>query len=194
MREVSNTLQSQGAESVAFVVTAGGSWGTNTADMEHARQNLSLAGHRLHFSTAQSPYIDLAILRSCDALVIGPSSFGWWAAYLAQLSPGLVVAPRNLYNQNLPRVHTFIRGFRRNQYYPTAWRLCSRMMATSHMSFTAHRRRRRPVYVWAGGVGRRAETPLASPRHRYIITPSYRPTVLDPYRPAIVHRTVSEAS
>lgn len=64
MREVSNTLQSQGAESVAFVVTAGGSWGTNTADMEHARQNLSLAGHRLHFSTAQSPYIDVAILRS----------------------------------------------------------------------------------------------------------------------------------
>ena len=134
MRRLSATLRRQDAASVAFVVTAGGSLGTNAVDIEHARHNLSYGdtAHRIHFSPAQSPFVDLAILRSCDALVIGPSSFGWWAAYLAQLPAGLVVAPRHIYNQDLPPDSAFIRGFRRSHYYPEGWRLLENDGNVSH--------------------------------------------------------------
>ena len=122
MYELSAILRRDGAAGVAFIVTAGGSLGSNAADVAHARDSLSLASthsNGLHFSTAQSPHVDLAVLRSCDALVIGPSTFGWWAAYLAELPAGHVVAPRAVYN----RSHRLAGGFRSHEYYPASWRL-----------------------------------------------------------------------
>ena len=125
MDKLRATLMSQGAADVAIVVTAGGTMGDNSVDVAQARHHLSFDSgrSRLHFSTAQSPYADLDLLRRCDALVVGPSSFGWWAAYLANLPAGLVVAPRHLYSPHLPPEHILVRGFRQSHYYPAGWRL-----------------------------------------------------------------------
>ena len=124
MEQISAMLIHRGAAGITFVVTAGGTKGGNADDIAAAKGNLTDGfGHRVFFSTASSPYVDLAVLRRCDALVIGPSTFGWWAAYLANLPLGHVVAPRHLYNQNLPRGHPLLKGFRQDEYYPSDWRL-----------------------------------------------------------------------
>jgi hypothetical protein len=76
------------------------------------------------FSPAHDPHVDLAILRGCDGLVIGPSTLGWWAAYLAHLpGGGLVVAPRHIFNAALPPTHALLKGFSQLDYYPPSWLL-----------------------------------------------------------------------
>ena len=119
MREMARTVEATGA-SVAFIVTAGGSSEGNAADVAEARQHLSEAGLRVFFSTAEDPYVDLAVLRRCDALVIGPSTLGWWAAYLAELPPARVIAPEHIY-QGLWWEKRM--GFDEGDYYPMDWLL-----------------------------------------------------------------------
>ena len=129
MHGLSSMLQHRGAPGVAFVVTAGGGMGSNDLDVQYARSNLTTSSgsgqQRIVFATSSNAYVDFAVLRGCDALVIGPSTFGWWAAYLAKLPPGHVVAPRHIINRNLRSNHTFVRrtGFNRSHYYPPGWRL-----------------------------------------------------------------------
>ena len=127
MRDLSNMLRRRGAGAVAFIVTAGGTMEGNAVDIAEARRNLSSSSsngkERVFFSTGSSPYVDLAVLRRCDALVIGPSSFGWWAAYLAKLPTGRVVAPRTMFNKKLPRSNPLVRGYFKKDYYPHSWRL-----------------------------------------------------------------------
>ena len=117
--------QASGNIDVAFLVTAGGSSSGNAADVAEARLHLSGAGaaETVSFSSASDPYVDLAVLRGCDALVIGPSSLGWWAAYLVQLPSGLVVAPQHIFNPDLPWQHKLRMGFREWDYYPPEWLL-----------------------------------------------------------------------
>ena len=119
MREMARTLEATGV-SVAFIVTAGGSSEGNAADVAEARQHLSDAGPRVFFSTAEDPYVDLAVLRRCNALVIGPSTLGWWAAYLADLPTARVIAPEHIY-QGLRWQKKM--GFHEGDYYPTGWLL-----------------------------------------------------------------------
>ena len=121
MREVSVRLRQRYGEStkIAFVVTAGGTMGDNSADVAEARKHL--ASEHVFFSPARDPYVDLAVLRGCDGLVIGGSSLGWWAAYLAKLPEEHVMAPRQLYHPKLSRKHPLVKGFRRADYYPTDW-------------------------------------------------------------------------
>ena len=113
--------------SVAFIVTAGGTMGGGGGDLADAKDHLGDVDERFTFFRAgSSAYVDLAVLRGCNALVIGPSSFGWWAAYLAKVPLGYVVAPRYLYNRSLPRHHPnypMLKGFRETDYFPTDWRL-----------------------------------------------------------------------
>ena len=116
---MARTVEATGA-SVAFIVTAGGSSEGNAADVAEARQHLSEAGPRVFFSTAEDPYVDLAVLRRCDALVIGPSTLGWWAAYLAELPPARVIAPEHIY-QGLWWQKKM--GFDEGDYYPMGWLL-----------------------------------------------------------------------
>tara|TARA_B110001452_G_C15236153_1_gene427990 strand:+ start:365 stop:3739 length:3375 start_codon:yes stop_codon:yes gene_type:complete len=127
MRMMADALRGQasGNIDVAFLVTAGGSSSGNAADVAEARLHLSGAGaaETVSFSSASDPYVDLAVLRGCDALVIGPSSLGWWAAYLVQLPSGLVVAPQHIFNPDLPWQHKLRMGFREWDYYPPEWLL-----------------------------------------------------------------------
>ena len=55
-----------------------------------------------HFEKSGDHHIAMRALSLCDGLIIGQSSFGWWAAYLSNSSE--VVAPRNIHSQNGPRV------------------------------------------------------------------------------------------
>lgn len=118
-----HTKRRQVGPSVAFVVTAGGSIGNNTEDMEEARQHLSSGSSRIFFSPSQDPHVDLAVLRGCDGLVIGPSTLGWWAAFLSRLSAGRVVAPMHIVNPELPRWHPLKKGFVRRDHYPPHWKI-----------------------------------------------------------------------
>lgn len=128
MRHMATFLGSRGAASrrpLAFLVTAGGSMRNNSLDISAAYRHLSSATKdgSMSFSTAHDPYTDLAVLRGCDALVISSSSFGWWAAYLAKLPPGHVIAPRHVINPKLPPQHNLRRGFDGADYYPPGWLL-----------------------------------------------------------------------
>ena len=106
---------------VGFVITAGGSMGNNSDDMALARQHFDSMAQNLFFSPSADPHVDLAILRGCDALVIGPSTLGWWAAFLARLPRGRVIAPTHIINPELPWWHSLKRGFEFRDYYPPDW-------------------------------------------------------------------------
>jgi len=53
-------------------------------------------------------------LSLCDALIIGQSSFGWWAAYLSNSST--VIAPRGMFSESGPH-------FQFDDYFMTDWTL-----------------------------------------------------------------------
>lgn len=97
--------------------------GNNSGDVALAKQHLSTVAEHITFSSAVSPYVDLAVLRGCDALVLGPSSLGWWAAWLAHLPAGHVIAPRHVVNPTLPLRHKLVKGFNQSDYYPPEWLL-----------------------------------------------------------------------
>ena len=114
-----------GKRRISFVVTAGGTLGDNRADILEARKHLSPAsiGGRVFFSPSKDPHVDLAVLRGCDALVIGPSTLGWWAAYLARLPNGRTIAPVHIINPALSTTHELRKGFILRDYYPPHWLL-----------------------------------------------------------------------
>ena len=123
MQHLANTLGGTDGNDVAFIITAGGSMGSNKHDMAEAQTHLSSAADHVTFSDSPDPYVDLAILRACDGLVIGASSLGWWAAYLSRLPAARLVAPNLIFNPELPRSHPLMKGFRREDYYPPGWLL-----------------------------------------------------------------------
>ena len=62
---------------------------------------------------AMHPYASMKAISMCPNIIIGSSSFGWWAAYLSNHEN--VIAPKNLYS---PEMH-----FVPDHYYPPAWKL-----------------------------------------------------------------------
>ena len=67
----------------------------------------------------EDPYVDQAILIGCDALIIGASSFGWWAAYLSKIPGRRIVAPQVMV---LPG-SDFADEYVVEDYYPPDWML-----------------------------------------------------------------------
>lgn len=110
---------------VAFIVTAGGTMNSSSVDVAQARKHLASVSRRITFSTADDPYVDLAVLQGCDGLVISSSSLGWWAAYLSRLPGGNIVAPRHTINPDLPSTHKLRVGFKLADYYPEQWLVLS---------------------------------------------------------------------
>jgi len=117
-----NARSQQGTPaSVAFVVTAGGTMNGSSADVALARAHLSSASEHIFFSDARSPHVDLALLRSCDGLVLSSSTLGWWAAYLSRLPAGHVVTPRHTISPKLSSNHPLVSGFEKEDYIPEEW-------------------------------------------------------------------------
>jgi len=57
---------------------------------------------------------DMALLSSCDALILSTGSYGWWAAWLANKT--------TIYYRNWPRPRSLISTmFTREDYFPSYW-------------------------------------------------------------------------
>jgi len=130
MRLASLRLAAEGARSVLFLVTsddpkaahalllpqnsASGAGGASTRDGD-VRVSVFASEQP---ATGKGPYVDFAILAACDALIIGPSSLGWWGAYLST-SARFVISPKELFAHATP-LHA---GFSRRDYFPPHWTL-----------------------------------------------------------------------
>jgi len=114
-------LRKRSNAKVAFVVTSGGSMGSNSQDLAETKEALGAEakGQTLVFAEGTDVYTDYAVLASMDGIVISASSFGWWAAYISPAghARGLVVAPRWVYKPT----STLAQGFRSEDYYPPNW-------------------------------------------------------------------------
>ena len=122
MRHMAQVLQTTVSphRNISFIVTAGGSQNANTTrDIAEAKLHLARAGgrHPVFFTGSTDPYVDLAVLRACDGLVIGASSLGWWAAYLSHLPAGRVIVPRDIYRPS----HRLSEQFNGSEYYLPEW-------------------------------------------------------------------------
>ena len=92
---------------LAFVVTSD--------DLPTARSHL--AAEDVNFMPG-TPHSDLALLAACGGLIIGPSTLGWWAAYLNPHAQ-FVISPRDLFNSK----HQLNRGVAPLDYFPPGWTL-----------------------------------------------------------------------
>ncbi|CCD61299.1 L-Fucosyltransferase [Caenorhabditis elegans] len=61
-------------ENVAFIICSD--------NVAWARRNLKLGKETLHFFCPGPREVDMAILKSCDSVIISTGTFGWWSAYL----------------------------------------------------------------------------------------------------------------
>uniref|UniRef100_A0A8R1E5V0 L-Fucosyltransferase n=1 Tax=Caenorhabditis japonica TaxID=281687 RepID=A0A8R1E5V0_CAEJA len=51
-------------------------------DIAWARRNLKLGKEIAHYFCPGPREVDMAILASCDSIIISTGTFGWWSAYL----------------------------------------------------------------------------------------------------------------
>jgi len=66
------------------------------------------------YSEGNSAGFDMALLASCDALILSTGSYGWWAAWLANKT--------TIYYGNWPRPGSIISTmFTREDYFPPHW-------------------------------------------------------------------------
>jgi len=73
----------------------------------------------LHINTSSGVLEDFAFLQTaCDGLVLGASTFSWWAAFTSRRAK-LVVAPRTILNSSHPKAAEFAV----EDYYPSSWTL-----------------------------------------------------------------------
>jgi hypothetical protein len=99
-----------------LVFTGGKRWSEdNNEDIEWCRNRLG--EEDFIFSEGRSPLEDFCLIMQCDHHIISPaSSFGWWAAYLADKEDKVIVAPRKYHPDRLDIDY-------RPGFYPQNWRL-----------------------------------------------------------------------
>ena len=73
------------------------------------RSNVSVV-----YSEGKDAGFDMALLSSCDALIMSTGSFGWWASWLTNIT--------TIYYRYWPRPGTFVDSlFTREDYFPPWW-------------------------------------------------------------------------
>ena len=84
-------------------------------DISWCRQHLSITkpGVAVHFLSGNSPPVDMAVLSSCDHVIISLGTFGWWAGWLCQ---GQTVYNKNLAPRNTHHWHMTHKG-----HFPESW-------------------------------------------------------------------------
>ena len=81
-------------------------------DLQWAKSNLGSTS--VVYSSGLSPGADLALLASCDHMIISSGSFSWWAAWLANGT--------TIYYELFPKPQSGLAaGFSRHEYYPPHW-------------------------------------------------------------------------
>ncbi|BFZ21025.1 hypothetical protein BsWGS_24064 [Bradybaena similaris] len=81
-------------------------------DLPWCRKNL--LGNDVVVMPKASPYVHLAVLASCDHMIITGGTFGWWAGWLAN---GYVI-----YYKEYMATGTWLGNYTvKHQYYPRLW-------------------------------------------------------------------------
>ncbi|XP_074657234.1 galactoside 2-alpha-L-fucosyltransferase Sec1-like [Tubulanus polymorphus] len=93
-------------ENVLFIVASD--------DIPWCEKNVPRQNVNVVFSKAKDPALDLAILSSCDHVIISTGTFGWWAAWLANGT--------TIYYKDWPRENsTLSRQVSHEDYFPPYW-------------------------------------------------------------------------
>lgn len=87
-------------------------------DIDWTKENFATLGTkndvRLTFSENNTGPVDLAILTSCHSLVLSSGTFGWWAAWLANVT--------TVYFKDWPRPGSILEShFKREDFFPPQW-------------------------------------------------------------------------
>ncbi|XP_074657219.1 galactoside alpha-(1,2)-fucosyltransferase 2-like [Tubulanus polymorphus] len=83
-------------------------------DIRWCEKNVPRKNANVVFSKAKDPALDLAILSSCDHVIISTGSFGWWAAWLAN--------DPTIYYKDWPRKNsTLARQVNHEDYFHPHW-------------------------------------------------------------------------
>lgn len=81
-------------------------------DIQWCKENIS--GDNVHFSEANSNYVDMCMMTMCDHNIVANSTFSWWGAYLNHNPNKVVICPQNY-------VDSKTENFINNNYYPKDW-------------------------------------------------------------------------
>ncbi|XP_074656000.1 galactoside alpha-(1,2)-fucosyltransferase 2-like [Tubulanus polymorphus] len=93
-------------EKVLFIVASD--------DIPWCEKNVPRKNANVVFSKAKDPALDLAILSSCDHMIMSTGSFGWWAAWLANGT--------TIYYKDWPRKNSPLsRQVSHEDYFPPYW-------------------------------------------------------------------------
>ena len=84
-------------KNVKFLVFSGGSR-TNPNDIDKLWLEDTFKDLNYEILSTDDPLLDFELMKKCDANVLSyGSSFGWWAAYLNQVSKEKIIAPHNYF-------------------------------------------------------------------------------------------------
>ena len=111
--QAANYLTANVTSPVQFIVATNGlQWTKKHIALEAVYRNRSNTS--VVYSERNSAGFDMALLASCDALILSTGSYGWWAAWLANKT--------TVYYRYWPRPGSRISTvFTREDYFPPHW-------------------------------------------------------------------------
>ncbi|XP_074656851.1 galactoside alpha-(1,2)-fucosyltransferase 2-like [Tubulanus polymorphus] len=106
IKNAMDRMSSLYGENVLFIVASD--------DIPWCEKNVPRKNVNVVFSKAKDPALDLAILSSCDHVIMSTGSFGWWAAWLANGT--------TIYYKDWPRKNSpLARKVSHQDYFPPYW-------------------------------------------------------------------------
>ena len=111
--QAANYITANATTPVQFIVTTDNlGWAKRHVALEAVCRNCSNTS--VVYSQGHSVGFDMALLASCDALIISTGSYGWWAAWLANKT--------TVYYSYWPRPASYISSmFTHEDYFPAQW-------------------------------------------------------------------------
>lgn len=114
------------AKRIQLLVSVGGSLhdGDKKRDQQFVKNFFAknFSGDFIFVDTDQT--VDMLILSSCDAVIIGASSYGWWVAHLSKLPGELIVVPKHIIRPD----HELVGQFDIQDYYPEHWTILDNLV------------------------------------------------------------------
>ncbi|XP_074663045.1 galactoside 2-alpha-L-fucosyltransferase SEC1-like [Tubulanus polymorphus] len=106
LRNAMDYMTSLYGQNTLFIVTSD--------DIPWCERNVPNKTEKVVFSKAKDPSLDMAILSSCEHVIISTGTFGWWAAWLA--------SGTTIYYKDWPRKNSSLaRLVSHDDYFPPHW-------------------------------------------------------------------------
>lgn len=86
-------------------------------ELEWCRDNVKTTGYSVEFLQGDNEGIDMYLMSSCDHVIISPSSFSWWGAYLNTSPQKQVFYPRPWFHQ----AHPELCHYKTHDLLPSTW-------------------------------------------------------------------------